>query len=51
MKYRNMDLHVTIRGNGTKMKECTISGKASEIPFLEASNVGRRHVVIVVSPD
>jgi cellobiose phosphorylase len=50
MKYRNMDLHVTIRGSGIKVKECTINGQVSEASFLNASNVGRQHVVMVLSP-
>ena len=50
LKYRNMDLMITIRGSGTKVTECTINGQASEIPFLDASEDGRQHVVIALSP-
>ena len=51
MKYRNMDLDITVRGTGTKVRQCVINGQASEIPFLDASNDGDQHVVLVLSPN
>ena len=51
LKYRNMDLRVTIRGSGTKVKECMVNGQSSKVPFLSGSQAGRQHVVIVLSPN
>jgi hypothetical protein len=49
LTYRNMDLTLTIRGSGTKVTECTLNGQATEIPFVNASEDGRQHVVIVLA--
>ena len=49
LKYRNMDLTVTIHGSGTNVKECTINGQAAEVPWLSVSDAGRQHVVISLS--
>ena len=51
LKYRNMDLTVTIRGAGTKLKECTINGIAAAPPFLKASTSGPQHIVLVLDPN
>lgn len=48
LKYRNMDLTISIHGRGTKIKECTINKQASEIPRLSASSTGHQHVIIVL---
>jgi hypothetical protein len=49
MKYRNMDLTITIRGGGAKVKECTISGRASDTPLLESSELGTKRVVLTMA--
>jgi glycogen debranching enzyme len=50
VKYRNMNLHVIIHGNGTKIKECTINGQPAGIPFLESSRDGQQHVALILGP-
>ncbi len=49
LKYRNMDLTVTIQGSGTSVKECKINGHAAEVPWLSVSDAGLQHVVISLS--
>jgi hypothetical protein len=51
LRYRKMNLSVTIQGSGTNVKECTINGQpAGESPLLGASETGPRHAVIVLKP-
>ena len=47
LRYRNMDLVITIRGSGTNVKECTVNGQALDAPLLNPSTAGRQHVVIL----
>jgi glycogen debranching enzyme len=47
LRYRNMEMVITIRGSGTNVKECTVNGQALDAPFLNPSTAGRQHVVIL----
>ena len=45
---RNMNLHVTIRGIGTKVQSCLVNGKESRDGFLPATSEGHQEVTIMV---
>jgi hypothetical protein len=49
IKYRSMNLDLTIRGTGTKVKQCLINGQEVKDGLLGAGGVGRNQVVITLS--
>jgi glycogen debranching enzyme len=49
VKYRSMDLDLTIRGTGTKVGQCLINGREVKGGLLGAGGVGRNQVVITLS--
>jgi glycogen debranching enzyme len=46
VKYRNMDLKITIHGTGTEIKDCTINGKSAATAFVGVAQTGRQDIVI-----
>jgi glycogen debranching enzyme len=46
VKYRNMRLKITVRGSGSKIKNCTINGKEVPAAAIGAAQTGRQEVVI-----
>ena len=45
IKYRNMELSITIKGHGKRVVNCKINGKSSS-PFIPASLSGKVKVEI-----
>ncbi len=41
-----MSIDVTIRGTGTKVKQCLVNGKESRDGFLRATDEGRQEVTV-----
>jgi glycogen debranching enzyme len=50
LAYGKMNLDVTIRGTGTKIKQCLISGKESRDGFVSATDEGHKAVTITMAP-
>jgi len=48
VSYRSMNLDLTIRGTGTKVKQCLINGREVKDGLLGAGGVGRNQVVITL---
>ena len=49
LKYRNMDLEVTIRGTGTAIKQCLVNGREVNDGQLSAADAGRKQVTITLN--
>lgn len=47
--YRKLNLAVTVRGTGTRIKQCLVNGKESPDGFVPASEEGLREIAIVVA--
>jgi hypothetical protein len=48
ISYRQMTFDVTIHGNGSKIKECSINGNKVENCFLPADGKGHKAITITV---
>lgn len=48
LRYRGLRLNVTVRGTGTKVKQCLIDGKASKEGFLAVQEVGHKKIVLTL---
>jgi glycogen debranching enzyme len=48
LHYRNLILDVTLRGNGTKVKQVLVDGQECQEPFLDNREAGKKEVAIVV---
>jgi hypothetical protein len=47
VRYRNCQLRIVVKGNGTRVQECKVDGKATK-PFFAASQSGAHEIVILV---
>jgi glycogen debranching enzyme len=48
VRYRNMNLEVTIRGTGTHVRTCLVNGQKSNDGFVPVTQQGRQQVIITV---
>ena len=49
LNYRKVNLAVTIRGAGTKVKQCLVDGQESKDGFVPATDEGHREVTIIMA--
>ncbi len=48
VKYRGMNLHITIQGSGPTITQCVVNGKPVDAPFLRATGMGVQQVAITL---
>ena len=51
LNYRKVNLAVTIRGTGTKVKQCLVNGQESRDGFVPATDEGHREVTIILADE
>jgi hypothetical protein len=48
VQYRDAQLHIVIKGAGTRVRQFKLDGKAQRKPFFQASNKGSHEIEILM---